>query len=129
MFNKRKDISTKQMNPYIKYTVWALLGAGIIGLPLSLGLKVQWFFAYIIAINFVTYLMFWYDKSIASDGNKTRIPEFILHSLSFAGGPFASLAAQKILRHKTQKLKFQLIPFLALAHHVGTYLYHQGYFS
>jgi len=117
------------MNAYIKYLLWSLAGAVIFTAIFNKGLKIPLIFAYILAINLVTYFMFWYDKSIAGDGKKTRIPEFILHSLSFAGGPFASLAAQKTLRHKTQKLKFQLIPLLALAHHIGTYLYHYGYFS
>jgi uncharacterized membrane protein YsdA (DUF1294 family) len=115
------------MNPYFKYILWTLLGTGLLVVLFTGGLKVNLFPAYIIAINIMTYLIFWYDKSIAGSECGMRVPELILHTLSFAGGPLASLLARKTLRHKTQKLKFQLIPLLAIIHHVVAYLYHFGF--
>jgi len=112
------------MNPYIKYTLLIIIGVVIITGGLHFGLKANLLIGYIVAINAITFLTFWYDKSIAGGEGKMRVPEVVLHTLSFAGGPFASLFAQKTLRHKTQKLKFQLVPILALLHHLGAYYYH-----
>lgn len=62
--------------------------------------------AYIASINLSTFLFYGYDKMIAGT-SLLRVPEWVLHSLSIAGGSPAGLIAQKIFRHKTIKRSFQ----------------------
>jgi uncharacterized membrane protein YsdA (DUF1294 family) len=56
--------------------------------------------AWLVAINTIAFLTFWYDKSIA--GTKTmRVPELVLITLAFAGGWPLAYAAMQVFRHKT----------------------------
>lgn len=59
-------------------------------------------------INAMTYWCYTQDKEAAQLGNQ-RIPEQVLHSLSFLGGWPAAWLAQQRLRHKTQKQPFKRI--------------------
>ena len=59
-------------------------------------------------INAMTYWCYAQDKEAAQLGNQ-RIPEQVLHSLSFLGGWPAAWLAQQRLRHKTQKQPFKRI--------------------
>lgn len=62
---------------------------------------------YLIAINLLTYALYWLDKRAAVRGG-WRIPEATLLLAGFAGGTLAAIVAQQRLRHKTKKLKFRL---------------------
>ena len=64
-------------------------------------------FAYLIAINTVTFLAYAYDKHAARK-RKPRVRERTLHQLALLGGSPAALLAQQLLRHKTVKRSFQL---------------------
>jgi uncharacterized membrane protein YsdA (DUF1294 family) len=61
---------------------------------------------YLIAINLVTYYLYWRDKR-ASIERAWRVPEHVLLCAGFMGGTPAAILAQRRLRHKTRKGKFQ----------------------
>lgn len=73
--------------------------------------KMQIFLAYFIAVNLTTFIMYGYDKVIASSrkSRKSRVPELILHILAFIGGSPFALVAQWHFRHKTVKEPFRSI--------------------
>ncbi len=61
--------------------------------------------AYMVVINFVTYLAFWIDKERARAG-QYRVPERTLLLLALMGGSPSALLAQRRMRHKTRKQPF-----------------------
>jgi uncharacterized membrane protein YsdA (DUF1294 family) len=69
-----------------------------------------------LAINLVTLLVYRYDKAVAG-GEKTRVPELILHTLSFFGGSPAAFVAMFMFRerHKAQKKSFVMVYWLIVA--------------
>lgn len=69
---------------------------------------VTWWASYLLALNAVTFLLFGFDKAIAS-GSFVRVPERLLYVLAFLGASPALLAGQKIFHHKTLKTSFQFI--------------------
>lgn len=63
-------------------------------------------FAWLVAINVITFLTYGYDKGIA--GSKMmRVPETVLLTLAIAGGSIGALAGMRLFRHKTAKADFQ----------------------
>jgi len=68
-------------------------------------------FAWLIAINIVTFVAFGYDKAVAPKGT-LRVPETILLGLTLLGGSVGAVIARPLFRHKTQKLSFRLIFWL-----------------
>src|SRR5690349_12582060 len=64
------------------------------------------FWLYILAVNALTFMLYWFDKHAARHGN-SRVPEFVLLLFGFIGGSVGGLAAQRIIRHKTKKRSFQ----------------------
>ena len=56
--------------------------------------------AWLVAINFIAFVTFWYDKKIAGTG-RTRVPELVLVALAFAGGWTLGYVAMRLFRHKT----------------------------
>ncbi len=64
--------------------------------------------AYIIAITIITFSFYGYDKK-QSQYNKMRVPASILHLLTLAGGTIGAISGQMFFRHKTKKVKFQII--------------------
>jgi len=73
--------------------------------------------AYVVAsvAAFVAYAV---DKS-AAGGGRRRVSESTLHLLAGLGGWPGALVAQRVLRHKTRKLGFQIVFWLAVAAHCG----------
>jgi uncharacterized membrane protein YsdA (DUF1294 family) len=63
------------------------------------------FYLIISAVTFIVYAL---DKS-AAEQHRWRIQENTLHLLSLLGGWPGALAAQRILRHKSQKVTFQIV--------------------
>jgi len=62
----------------------------------------------IMALNLVVVpLFYWLDKRKARQQTVIRIPESVLHSLSFIGGAASALIAQKRFHHKTAKQGFR----------------------
>ncbi|HAO52289.1 TPA: DUF1294 domain-containing protein [Candidatus Magasanikbacteria bacterium] len=77
-------------------------------------LNIQVITTYLIAINFVTFIIFGLDKH-KSIKNKRRISEKTLWFLSLVGGSLGAMLAMKMFRHKTKKLSFQAILAVILA--------------
>jgi len=96
-------------NPYTRFALVALLAVLLITY-LQLLLFPTWdlVFAWLIAINIVTFVAFGYDKAVAPQG-ATRVPEAILLALTLLGGCIGAMLARPLFRHKTQKMSFRLI--------------------
>ena len=66
------------------------------------------FFICVLAINFLTFLLFGIDKWRAVH-SKRRISEFALLLFCFLGGSFGALMGMYLFRHKTKKRKFKVV--------------------
>lgn len=64
-------------------------------------------------MSLITFLVYWKDKRAAVKGT-WRTPEKTLHLLSLLGGWPGALIAQRMLRHKSRKFKFQFIFWLVV---------------
>lgn len=65
-------------------------------------------YGYIASVNVVVMAFYMWDKKMAAAGGR-RIPEAVLHLLALLGGTVGALAGQRIFRHKTRKIRFQMI--------------------
>lgn len=68
----------------------------------------------LMAANILAFGQFYLDKRRAA-ARRRRTPESTLLLLSLLG-PFGAYAGMKAFRHKTRKLKFQLVPLFAVVH-------------
>lgn len=68
---------------------------------------------YLISINLIAFFLIFIDKQKAIH-HKWRISEANLLLISLIGGPFGTLLGMHIFHHKTKKLKFKLVPLLAI---------------
>lgn len=67
----------------------------------------------------VTFMAYAGDKSAAIQ-DRWRTPESRLHLLAWAGGWPGALLAQRLLRHKSSKLPFQLVFWTTVVLHLAT---------
>ena len=82
----------------------------------------DWVVYFLLAVNLVTFIYFYYDKSIA--GRPVyRIPETVLLWLAFVGGSPAAGLAQSLFRHKTRKRTFRIAYFAILLAQIAAVLY------
>ena len=58
------------------------------------------------------------DKRRAQTGNR-RVRESSLHLLALVGGSPGGFVAQRVFRHKTQKISFQLVFWMVVLLHLG----------
>ncbi len=72
----------KQQSPCFIFGLFAIFI--IISLFIYFSQKIQPIFAYLLAINLITFLLYSYDKIISS-GYKLRVPEWNLHILAISG--------------------------------------------
>ena len=77
---------------------------------------------YLITINICQFLIMGLDKLLAIK-KKNRISEKTLLINAFLGGSIGALLCMYTFRHKTKKLKFQLLYPLFLIIHIFLYLY------
>lgn len=70
--------------------------------------------AYVIAVNALTYLLFYLDKK-AAIANRRRIAEKTLLLIAFLGGSPLAIVAMNNLRHKTVKQPFKNILIFIIA--------------
>ncbi len=68
----------------------------------------------LISFNTCVFILFTCDKNAARN-NAKRISERTLIFLALIG-PFGAYGAMKVFRHKTQKIKFYLVPVFAILH-------------
>ena len=66
------------------------------------------------SLNACVFILFACDKNAARK-NVKRISERTLIFLALIG-PFGAYGAMKVFRHKTQKIKFYLVPVFAILH-------------
>lgn len=69
-------------------------------------------------LSFVTFIVYWVDKSAAQNGSR-RISEKTLHLLALFGGWPGALLAQQKLRHKTKKQPFRWIFWMTVVGNLG----------
>ncbi len=81
--------------------------AGIVLLLVRLRLHLHWLYAWLIAVNLVTFVLFGADK-LAAIVKIRRVRETTLHLFALLGGSPAALAAQSVFHHKVSKRKFVL---------------------
>jgi len=71
--------------------------------------------------SLAAFTSFAWDKLRAASGG-WRVPERTLHLMTLLGGAAGSVAAMILLRHKTRKPAFVLVPGLAVAAHAVAWL-------
>jgi uncharacterized membrane protein YsdA (DUF1294 family) len=59
-------------------------------------------------VSTMTFLLYWLDKSAARRGDR-RTQESSLLFMGLVGGWPGAVVAQRVLRHKTRKQRFQLV--------------------
>ncbi|MFA5394785.1 MAG: DUF1294 domain-containing protein [Methanomicrobiales archaeon] len=67
-----------------------------------------------IAINIIAFLVYGQDKHKAENGAWRTSEKTLIIAAFF--GPFGAYAGMQKFRHKTQKLKFKLVPFFLILH-------------
>lgn len=70
------------------------------------------------AVSLVAFVMYWIDKRAATRGAQ-RTPENTLHLFELCCGWPGALLAQQIFRHKTRKVRYQFVFWLAVIVNVG----------
>ena len=71
------------------------------------------FAIYMLFINFVSGILFAYDKHVAKK-NRRRIPEITLHIFEFLGGVFTNILLMYTLRHKNRKFSYYWFTWLVM---------------
>jgi uncharacterized membrane protein YsdA (DUF1294 family) len=95
-----------------------IAGAWLIGLSAAAigGRFPFWVPAIYAVVSVITYVTYAADKSRAGTDAR-RVPERTLHFLALVGGWPGALVAQRRFRHKTLKLRFQVIFWLIVLTH------------
>lgn len=68
-----------------------------------------WLGGWLVAINFVAFGYYGYDKAQAQKVGRARIPESVLHTFSVAGGSLGAFLGMRFFRHKTMKGRFRIL--------------------
>ncbi len=85
-------------------------------------------FAYLIAINIITTVIFAYDKSRAQ-GTGRRVSEKTLLFFALIGGTPAALFSMNLFRHKTRKYSFQIPLYIIMLAQIGLIVWILRHFS
>lgn len=101
-----QTLHAKNINvrPFKPIDHWVLLGVGVV-LFLVSSFFLNFIISYLLAINIITFLLYYRDKKLSMTkdkyGNKrARIPEFCLHCCEYLGGFFIVPLASRIWNHK-----------------------------
>ena len=97
----------KNLSPYQFYGLLAICLTFFITLLFNFFLP--WLLAYLGGINVIAFALYGYDKSIANNKKRMRIPERILHLSALLGGSIGAFFGQRFFHHKTIKGSFQLV--------------------
>lgn len=73
-------------------------------------------------LSVVTYIAYAKDKAAARN-DEWRVPEKTLQLLALFGGWPGAIVAQQRLRHKTQKVSFRLVFYIALVANVAAFVW------
>ncbi len=118
------NVKTKksQMTPFSFFLLIACIITG--GLGIYLYQSMPLLESYLVAINVVTGLFYFYDK-MSAGSTLLRVPENTLHLLALIGGWPLALLSQRFLRHKTVKEGFRQRQMLVIgAWIIGFALYY-----
>ncbi len=69
----------------------------------------QWVFAYLAAMNGVTFVLMALDKKRARHRRRRRVKERTLFFLTIAGGALGTWLGMARFRHKTKHASFQIV--------------------
>jgi uncharacterized membrane protein YsdA (DUF1294 family) len=95
------------------YHTWMALGLTLLiagGLLMALRPPLTWpplAAAWLAGVNLVAFGYYGFDKRRARQGGR-RVPELVLHGLTFAGGSLGAYAGMELFRHKTVKGSFRI---------------------
>jgi len=81
-------------------SLWWLIG-GANTIPVWIG-------CWLASVNAITFVYYGYDK-VRARGTESRVPELVLHGLSFLGGSPGAYLAMWLFRHKTIKGSFRIL--------------------
>lgn len=112
-----KAAQTRHTAPISPYTLFGGLAVIDTLLVMALGMFVfslAWLWAYLIAINVTTFLLYTYDKAVAGSG-QMRVPERTLHLAELFGGTPAGIIGQRVFHHKSAKGSYQLTFWIIFA--------------
>ncbi len=73
---------------------------------------------WVLVVSLVTFVLYGWDKRKAQ-GDGWRVPEARLHLLELVGGWPGALIGQRVFRHKTSKLSFQVVFWLMVLMNVA----------
>ncbi|HHY56016.1 MAG TPA: DUF1294 domain-containing protein [Chloroflexi bacterium] len=105
-----KSAPTRNTTPVSPYMLFGGLAVSDTAIVMALGMFVfslAWLWAYLIAINVTTLMLYYYDKRAPQHG-RLRVPERILHLAELFGGTPAGFIGQHVLHHKSAKGSYQL---------------------
>lgn len=110
------------VSPYWLFGSLAVVDTVLVMVLAMLLFSLSWLWAYLIAINVTTLMLYAYDKAIAGTG-MVRVPEKVLHAVELLGGTPAGIVGQHLLRHKRAKGSYQIIFWLIFFVQVGILLF------
>ena len=79
---------------------------------------------YFLFINILAFLIYGYDKFIASKTKARRISENELHTFAIIGGFLGATLAMALFHHKTSKRSFLLIHVIILLVWIAAIIYY-----
>lgn len=94
------------MNGTKKYLLCLSIITAAAATALHFLININLLLCYLLAINFITFLLFAHDKRLAIK-NRTRTPEFILLLIAAIGATPAAVLAMITFKHKTKKPPFK----------------------
>lgn len=80
----------------------------------------KWLLIGYACMSLVTLVAYGLDKRRAARGT-WRTAEMTLHLLALAGGWPGALAGQQLFRHKTRKIRFQVVTWAIVGVHVASW--------
>jgi uncharacterized membrane protein YsdA (DUF1294 family)/DNA-directed RNA polymerase subunit RPC12/RpoP len=114
----QRQRAPRRTNLVRQFGLIALGLAGALALILWLVFDVDALLSWLAAINWITFLVYGYDKASAGL-QRLRVPERVLLALALIGGTMGAFAGMYLFRHKTSKESFRVRFTLILAAQVA----------
>ncbi len=103
--------SSSPVSPHLLFGIFAIGDTILVMVLALLVFSLSWLWAYLIAINLTTLMLYAYDKAVAGSG-AIRVPERVLHAAELFGGTPAGFISQRVMRHKSAKGSYQRVFWL-----------------
>jgi uncharacterized membrane protein YsdA (DUF1294 family) len=101
---------------HVVFVAFLLVAPTIALVRLEIRGGLLWVVMTLAGLSLVAFVMQWVDKRRA-EAERWRVPESGLHFLELLGGWPGAFLAQRLFRHKTAKLSYQLFFWLIVAVH------------